>query len=279
LLLPGVAIVFRNWLPAWVFMWLLSGAVFLGCKWLTLRRVATVHPLRANLAYFFAWPGMEADAFLAGAANERPRSGQWVRAGLVTVVGGVFFWLAIHMSPGDNLYFKGWLGMVGVVMTLHFGLFHLMALSWQAVGRDAKPLMRAPLLAVSLADFWGRRWNTAFNALAYGLVFRKLARPCGAAWATLAVFLVSGMVHDAVISLPARGGYGLPTGYFLLQGVGVLFERSETGRAVGLGNGWRGRAFAWLMAAVPAFWLFHPPFILNVIIPMLDTFTAVGKVL
>jgi hypothetical protein len=40
-----------------------------------------------------------------------------------------------------------------------------------------------------------------------------------------------------------------------------------------LGQGLRGRLFALAVTAGPAFWLFHPPFIHNVILPM---FQAIG---
>jgi alginate O-acetyltransferase complex protein AlgI len=169
----------------------------------------------------------------------------------------------------------GWLGMLGVVLLLHFGLFHVLALFWRGNGRNVVPLMRAPLLATSLADFWGNRWNTAFNALAHNLAFRPLVRRIGVGWATLGVFLISGLIHDLVISLPARGGYGLPTAYFLVQGMGVLFERSRTGRAFGLGRGGRGWLFTFIVTAAPAFWLFHPSFIRIVILPMLHAIGAI----
>jgi len=40
-------------------------------------------------------------------------------------------------------------------------------------------------------------------------------------------------------------------------------------RRVGLGRGWRGWLFTLIVAAAPAFWLFPPPFVRNVILPML----------
>jgi hypothetical protein len=160
--------------------------------------------------------------------------------------------------------------MLGIVLVLHFGVFDLLALAWQRAGVAVAPVMRAPACAASLAEFWGARWNTAFNALVHGIVFRPLARRLGVVGATAASFLASGLIHEAVISVPTRGGFGLPTGYFVLQGAGVLVERSAWGRRAGLGRGVRGRFFGLACAAGPAFWLFHPPFIRNVMLPMLD---------
>ena len=51
----------------WQFMWLMTGAIFLGCKWLTFwgvrRQIQPICVGRA-LAYFFLWPGMEAEKFV-----------------------------------------------------------------------------------------------------------------------------------------------------------------------------------------------------------------------
>src|SRR5439155_26521099 len=107
------------------------------------------------------------------------------------------------------------------------------------------------------------------NTLAHDLAFRPLARRWGVTGATIAVFLISGLVHESVISLPARGGYGLPTAYFAVQAFGVLMERSSWGHRLGLGRGFRGWLFVVLCAGAPAFWLFHPIFIRNIILPML----------
>jgi len=268
--LPPAAIAFRNPFSDWVFMWLLAFAIFFGCKWLTWRRAKHLAADSFHsLAYLFGWPGMDAKDFLTNLPAKLPDFKDWLSASAKTLLGMSALLLAVSRVGSDSPLIIGWLGMFGMVMLLHFGLFHVLALAWQAVGVAARPLMRSPLLATSLADFWGERWNTAFNKLAHDLAFRPVARRAGVSWATLGVFAISGMVHDLVISLPARGGYGLPTAYFALQGAAVLFERSKPGRALGLGHGWRGWLFMFTVTAVPAFWLFHPPFIHHVILPML----------
>jgi alginate O-acetyltransferase complex protein AlgI len=91
----------------------------------------------------------------------------------------------------------------------------------------------------------------------------------GSPIATLMVFLISGLIHELVISLPAGGGYGLPTTYFMIQGLGVASERTQFARGIGLGRGWRGFLFTTVIAGGPVFWLFPEPFIRNVIVPML----------
>jgi uncharacterized membrane protein YqaE (UPF0057 family) len=274
MLLPPIVVVLRNGMAPWIFMWALASAIFAGCKWLTFRR-AIAHQLRAgiwrSLAYLFTWPGMDAAAFLQkksyGAGNVRRR--HWVFAGVKTVAGVALIFLGAHGAFGVPPLLSGWIGMIGIILFLHFGLFDCLALAWQAAGIDAKPIMRQPLLATSLAEFWSLRWNTAFNVLAHDFAFRPLSRKIGIARATLAVFLSSGLVHDLVISLPARAGFGFPTAYFIFQGLAVMAERSEMGRRIGLGEGFRGWLFTLTCTAGPAFCLFHPPFVMNVILPMI----------
>jgi hypothetical protein len=134
--------------------------------------------------------------------------------------------------PADRGLLVGWIGLLGLIFLLHFGLFHIAALAWQAAGVEAKPIMRGPALATSLNDFWSNRWNLAFRQLAHDLVLFPLRRRLGVGGAGLAAFLASGLTHEMVISLPAGAGYGLPTAYFALQGLGMLFERSRLGRGL-----------------------------------------------
>src|SRR5205085_6806357 len=130
-----------------------------------------------------------------------------------------------------------WVGMVGLVMALHFGTFHLLSCAWRSAGVEARPLMNNPLASQGVSEFWGRRWNTAFRDLTHTFLFRPLTAWLGPAGALLAGFGFSGLVHDLVISVPARGGYGGPTLFFVVQGVALLAERSAAGRRLGLGRG------------------------------------------
>lgn len=283
LMIVAVVYVGRVW-PAWIFMWAMAFALYTGCKWLTYREAmsngASPPPLRAA-GYLIAWVGMDAKTFLdAKPVVNRPHWGEWLFAAAKTFLGFVIFsiaslaWFWAWNVPQTNDLLVGWMCMVGVILLLHFGSFHLLALAWRAAGVNAAPLMRSPLRSVSLAEFWGKRWNTAFHELVHRFTFRPLTRRVGAMGAMLLVFLLSGLVHELVISLPARGGYGLPTGYFLLQGLGVACEHTRVGRRIGLGHGWRGWLFTMFVTIAPAFWLFHPPFIRHVILPMLKAFNA-----
>jgi predicted DCC family thiol-disulfide oxidoreductase YuxK len=273
LVAPVFAVLGSSSMPRWGFMGAMAFALYAGCKWLTYRearlRGVMSDRLRA-LGYLLAWPGMDAGTFLSGTDHPaRPHPSEWIAAALKTLLGATLTWVVARAALPVSPLLAGWIGMVGLIFVLHFGTFHLLALGWRGVGVNAMPVMRNPLRSTSLAEFWGRRWNTAFHELATRFTFRPLRSIVGAGSAALLVFLVSGLIHELVISLPAQGGYGLPTAYFVLQGLGVAGERSRLGRRVGLGRGWPGWLFTVVVAAAPAFWLFPPVFVRNVILPLL----------
>lgn len=274
---PGLAIALRNRLPAWVFMWALSFSIFAGLKWMTWWKARTrvAHSAGRSLAYLVAWPGMDAETFLD--PNKQPGAPnfqEWLWAALKTALGVGLLWIVARRIPEQQALIRGWIGLFGLIFLLHFGSFHLIALFWQTMGIDAEPIMSKPILSKTLSEFWGKRWNLGFRQLAHDLIFRPLYKGIGVASAGLLVFVASGLIHDLVISLPARGGYGLPTGYFLLQGLGVTLERSTLGKRLGLQRGAAAWIFMVVITAGPAFWLFHPPFVLHVILPFMRAIHA-----
>ncbi len=207
--------------PRWVLMWVLAGSIYGACKCITLVRLAHPFSQPGIWIYLFAWPGMNSPAFFQRTPPVLPRRiGISGIAFLVTGIAGICFAGQIQ-TP----LLRGVLGMVGCVMMLHFGLFRLLADWWTVNGWNAPALMKAPLLTLSLSDFWGKRWNRAFRDLTHRFLFRPLTKLLNPAHALLSGFLVSGLVHELVITVPAGGGYGGPTVYFLIQGFGILGEK------------------------------------------------------
>ena len=276
-LLTTLALVSGPVLPAWVWMWTIALALFLSAKWLTVFRFLCSDQSfdrRRLAAYLFLWPGMNVRAFCAKRAVPAPKTREWLFAGAKILFGALLVWVGVRNVAPEHPLAAGWTGMIGLILLLHFGLFHLLSLVWRGWSIDAKPNMRWPATATSLSDFWSNRWNTAFSDLMHENVFKALARNVGAVRAVLAVFLVSGLLHELVIALPARSGYGLPTLYFATQYLGVSVERSGFGRRIGLGRGLIGWCFVALITGASAFWLFPPNFVHNVILPMLHAIGA-----
>lgn len=220
-----------------------------------------------QLGYLFAWPGMDAASFLNGRLKVEPACiMEWSFAGFKLGVGICFLYVAATRLIVDD-YLVGWIGMIGTILVLHFGTFHLLSCAWRSVGVNASPLMNWPWTSASLSEFWGKRWNTAFRDIIYRFAFRPLAPRLGARAALMSSFVASGLIHDLVISFPACSGYGWPTVFFAIQGVGVLAERSPVGQRLGLGAGVGGRLFATVVLLLPITWLFHRPFVLRIMVP------------
>ena len=99
------------------------------------------------------------------------------------------------------------------------------------------------------------RWRGLEQVRARDAIIKLAGRVRAAA---LAVFAASGILHDLLLSVPAGGGYGLCTLYFLVQGAGVVVERR-----------FRNRLFTVAVVLLPLPLLFHPVFMQAVMLPML----------
>ncbi len=271
----GLVASIRSKFSPWVFMWVISYTLFVGFKFLTLwlqREKLQGVPSWRILAYVFAWVGMDPRPFLVGQGRSTPRvphSG--LASSLCSLIVGALILVFAASNPAhlqDQL--RAGLGLIGLACVLHFGLFKLVAWFWSNMGIAVAPVMNAPLQATSVNDFWSRRWNLAFRDLARVTVYRPVSRLAGGAVAMLLVFLVSGFLHEVALSLPARGGYGLPTLYFLLQGCAALTERYVRSQRPSMSRfAYRLSALATVVLPIPL--LFHSAFLRTVIIPFLNS--------
>jgi hypothetical protein len=211
-------------------------------------------PLTRKLAFFF-WPGMRPSTFAARRPDVNDVRPPLLR-GIRNVVAGAVLVLAARAVAPRTLVVAIVLALPGISLMLHFGLFALATAFWRRAGFDAEDLFRQPLRSRSLAEFWSRRWNVGYSDMIAVTVQRPVAARFGRRAAVAAAFLASGVLHELAISVPAAGGYGLPSIYFALHG--ALVAAGIRGRAV---------TIAALVAPLPL--LFHPPFLRAIIIPLL----------
>src|SRR5207248_11412996 len=122
---------------------------------------------RRAIAYFFAFPGMDAKSFLSGEPHPTAHSPPLANIAF----GAALIWLVPRLVIASHPLLAGWTGMIGLVLLLHFGLLNALCLAWRQ-----PPLMDHPMRSKSIADFWGRRWNRSFTTLANDLIFAPLAR-------------------------------------------------------------------------------------------------------
>ncbi|WP_437185906.1 wax synthase family protein [Planctomicrobium sp. SH668] len=266
----------NNPVSAWAVMVLLVALMYFALKFLTWRNCKWKGPpVWKQAAYLFAWPGMDADKFLDPHPMpiNPPSSIEYCFAFGKWILG---IWLLVIATTSNlHWYLTGCLEMIGLLFFFHFGLFHLLSCFWRRIGLNAKPIMNAPILAQGVGEFWGTRWNLAFRDLTYTYLFKPLNRIYSPSTALLVGFLISGLIHEIVISVPARSGYGLPTLYFLIQGAGILIAKTSAGRYWKLSQGFSGRLCCFCIVAVPSALLFHPPFLKNVIVPF---FSAIKEI-
>ena len=227
------------------------------------------------LGWYVVWWGLKPSEFFKRQPRQPVDRGELAFAIVKTVIGVLLLTLIVPLvinhwaKSGIRDMVAGWLGMVGIVFSMHFGYSHLTAIVLRANGRQVTPIMNRPFLARSVSEFWGKRWNLAFRDYAHVTLFMPLARKWGAVAGSMAGFAFSGVIHELAISLPARGGYGWPMLYFLIQGVGVVSERwfAKWGwwKVGSLAN----RIWAIAVVALPVPMLFHQAFVCKVIVPIL----------
>jgi hypothetical protein len=267
---------------SYLWAWRELAWIFFGFKSIALARHEPASLSRLGLGrlagFVLLWPGMDLRPFLQAIDHpvvattvERQKRWQWTWTGLANIVTGLFlFWLLGQPWARANRYVYAAIGLMSAALIVLFGVFTLLTAFWRWRGVDVDRQWKCLWLSRSLAEYWSSRWNSAFHDFVRDHVYLPLKRRLAPASALLGSFLFSGVLHDVIISVPARAGYGMPVCYFLLQGFGIWLERR-----------WRLRpALRWLRATVfvlgPLPLLFHEPFLNNVILPQLSALRGDG---
>lgn len=125
-------------------------------------------------------------------------------------------------------------GGVAAVVGLVQAVIDLVRLVHAALGVHVPPIQREPLLATSVRDFWGRRWNRTVSDWLRRYVFAPLARRGHPVLGLVAAFGVSGAFHFYIVIVPLGIAEGLIMAAFFLVQVPLIFiERralAEAGR-------------------------------------------------
>jgi hypothetical protein len=223
-----------------------------------------------RLLAFVLWIGLQPRPFLRGytpsGTDPKPTWGGFL---LNLLTGIVLSCTAIWLLPsGTPLLVRAWICLIGLAFARLFAGFDLWALVFRLMGFPVEKVFVNPLAATSLGDFWGRRWNRIMSGMLRDLLFTPLARHVGVIVAAVAVFLYSGVVHEFV-SVVAQSGYGRPTLYFLIQGLGFFMERTRYGRRYLVGRPIVGRCWTALVVIGPVALVVPPEFLHEVIVPVL----------
>ena len=143
--------------PPWQLMWALAFSLYTAFKWLSLADYVqrqTLPPTARMLAFLLLWPGMDADAFFDTSGNVKNQPAiLWLFASAKIAFGLVIFFAVAPRFLETHPLMAGWIAMIGIAFALHFGLLHLLALVWRAVGVNVAPIMQAPIRAASVPVF------------------------------------------------------------------------------------------------------------------------------
>jgi len=271
--LVGAATWWTRDAPAGNRMLALSATMFFGMKLVV--TTAARHAGRplprggAWVAFHVLWVGMRPWAFAGPRRGPRPGAPRLVALGIASITVG-----AGLLAAARALTARAWpapltaaLALLGLGLVVHFGILRALAGLWRALGVAVGPVCDAPHRARSLAAFWSRRWNQPFSEMMQVAVERPLRSRFGTPAAVAGVFVLSGLLHEVALSVPARGGYGLPFAYFALHGLLVLWIEPRlrvAKRRPALARTW---VAAWVL--LPVVLLFHPPFVATCIQPLL----------
>lgn len=225
------------------------------------------------LGFTVGWLGMDVEPWTRPAAQlPAPIVRRRLISGLVIgLAGGALLLLIVSLPlPERWRLAQAWCAFVAGVIATFFGGTSLLTAFWNRFGRAVRPLFDQPVYASSLGDWWGKRWNLSVHMVLTLAVWQPLRERISGAWAATAVFAISGLLHEYLLSYPARGGWGGPTAYFAIQAAGMYAERQRSMRRWLRRNPARQAGWTLGITLLPGPLLFHPPLLRALVGPLLD---------
>lgn len=176
-------------------------------------------PLPRYVIFAFFWFGMDPGSFRVKRVGLSWR--QDVSLGLILMlIGTLGAWLVWTME-----WRQIFVMFLPMSLGFHFGALRVLKGGLRAAGFPVRTLFPNLLETHGVADFWSKRWNVGYSQMMQRVVGRPIEKIFGESTGIMAVFLVSGLLHEAAITLPVGSGFGLPTLYFSIHGLLTVLER------------------------------------------------------
>lgn len=217
-----------------------------GMKALVYRAWGGTLEWRRYLVFAMGWLGMDPGSFRKRRDELSWKGDVWLGF-LLMIVGTLGAWWVWKMEWQQILVM-----FLPMSLGFHFGALRVLKGVLRWAGFPVRTLFPNLLQTKGLGDFWSHRWNVGYSQMMQRVVGRPVERWLGRSGGLMAVFLMSGLLHELAIALPVNAGYGLPTAYFAGHGLLVLLE-AKWGRRFG-------KVVALLLVGVPLGCLFPPEF-------------------
>jgi len=222
-------------------------------KFVSLRTAGIVRPGRILQSFFFWAPWLCLSSWEKTQGRAVGRRREVVSALLSLVPLAPVYFLIVPLIRPLPWWLQSYLAIVPFWLLLE-AIDGLCRLLWLPFGLLVPSINRCPWRAATLADFWGNRWNRLFGDWLRRMVFMPIRRRRQTA--AFVTFLVSGLLHELLVSVPLALVYGehiwgWMTAYFLLQYLAMALDRQS--RLPPLGR----RLLLWASVLLPA------PLVLN----------------
>lgn len=212
------------------------------------------------IVFIFLWNGVNPTPFFNRPYFSKDSYSEKILTGILCIlIGSIVCVVGVYLVR-LSMFIGGIFILIGISFLFHFGFIKLQTILLRKMGYNVNYLFDSPIKSNTLKEFWGKRWNTAFSEMTAILVFKPLVKRCDKNYALFFSFLFSGILHEIAISLPAKGGYGLPTLYFMIQYLLILIETQ-----------FKISSKIWTITCLICFLnlIFPKPFIENIIYPSL----------